>query len=275
MYCKIIIIAVLIFLTGCMQNGSDFDIKSCPPKSISKEQLLSDIGTRQADMQEFAARGSAKITFLSDNRSESLSNVTAYFTDTNNALVRAGHAFGTAITLGANGDDFWCWINFAKVNEFYYGDVSKLENCGGRGFKTFPIAEAFGVIDIESLRGADMFFEEREFGLVSYDNNYLMQRSYSFDNCTGELVRITYYDGGHISAVSNFFNYQPLNGQMSLPAKVVIFSVSEAVELEITLPQITKLSLSQSRRERIYSMPSKPSGATIYELNTDCEFQMR
>jgi hypothetical protein len=263
---------VSLFCVGCSAPAAGPAPALCPPPQVSKNMLIDRISRRQSDLIEFAAKGSAVVNLYSQDRTETLNNVTAYFSDENNVVIRVGHTFGTAMVLGSNEQRFWCLIDFSDINEFYTGTNSLLKNCGAKGLKTFPVAEAFGIIDTAELRDALMFFEENEYGFDIYDEQNTLVRSYAFDNCTAMLSRITYYDDGGVSVVARFSDFRPLNGQMNLPAKTKIFSVSERLELEFETARFIPINLNDAKRQKLYKTPTPPSDADIYNLTPDCLF---
>jgi hypothetical protein len=269
---RILITAALAFLAGCGAGEKDFSKSLCPPPA-NKAAVIEKMRSRQADITEFAAKGSAIVNLLAEQRTESLNNVTAYFSDEDNVIIKVGHTFGMAMLLGANDEEFWCAIDFSDINEFYYGSKSRLSQCGAQGIKTFPVSEAFGIVDIDMLADAPMFFHENEYGFEIYDRAGEPVKTYTFDNCTALLKQITYYENGVVAVVADFSRYRPLNDTVELPSKTTIFSTRERMELEFDTSRFIPISLSDSKRGKLYSRPSPPSNANVYVFNSDCEFE--
>ncbi len=269
---KVMLVLLAALCVGCAKPGGSVKIKSdCPPPT-GREDILSQISESQRDMIEFAARGSATVRFLTDNRRESLPSVTAYFSDRRNVVIKVSHTFGTAMVLGTNPDWFWCWINFSKVNDYYSGTTSQLESCGAKGLKTFPVAEALGIIDAASIEHGLVFFEDAEYGIEVSDAAGSRLRSYYFNNCTKNLVRIIYYEQDSPVVVAEFGGYKILSGSTALPTDIKVYSTAENLELNIKVDRFIPLTLSQSKKDKLYSTPEPAAGAQIYELDGNCQF---
>ena len=270
---KVLLIIALVLCAGCGRHTIETEVPACPAPVISKDTMIEQIRLRQADLVEFAAKGSAEVNMLAEGRKESLNNVTAYFSDKENIVIRVSHTFGTALLLGTNDDQFWYWLNFSDINDLYRGRKELLESCGARGLKTFPASETFGIIDTDGLADSQMFFGEYEHGFDIIDENGYILRSYSFNNCSGQLSRIAYYERGGLVVSADFSDFMPLNGSMMLPGKTRIFSLRDSLELEFDTSRIIPLSLSESKKAKLYSMPKPSKDTNIYELNDDCYFQ--
>ncbi len=272
---KVMLVLLAALCVGCTKPGGSVKIKSdCPPPT-GRGEVLSQISDSQLDMIEFAARGSATVRLLADNRTESLPSVTAYFSDRRNVVIRVSHTFGTAMVLGTNPDWFWCWINFSKINDYYTGTIAQLEGCGAKGLKTFPVAEALGIIDAASLEQSDMFFAVGEYGLEVSDAEGRRLRSYHFDNCKRQLVRIKYYEFGVPIVMAEFGDYKTLSGNTALPTDIKVYSAKENLQLNIKVDRFLPLSLSQSKKDKLYSAPEPAAGAQVYELDGNCQFLSR
>ena len=272
---KILLLMLMVICLGCVKPGGSVKIKSdCKPPT-AKAEILTAISESQRDMIEFAAKGSATVRFLADNRTESLPGVTAYFSDRRNVVIRVSHTFGTAMILGTNPDWFWCQISFSKINDYYTGTIAQLESCGAKGLKTFPVAEALGIIDAASFEQGSVFFEDTEYGLEVSDAQGSRLRSYYFNNCTRRLVRIKYYEQDEPVVMAEFSDYETLSGNTVLPKDIKVYSAKEDLQLNIKVDRFVPLSLSQSKKEKLYTVPQPSTNVQAYELDANCQFQRR
>lgn len=267
---KTILTLLALFVLGCSRQGAKIEI-GCPAPS-SKQKIIAQMEQRRRDLIEFGAKGNATAHFVAEGRTESMNNVTIYFTDRQNVMIRIGHAFGTAISLGCNAEDFWFLVNFGKINDYYGGKIAMLDDCGPRGIKTFPVAEALGIVDVESLKAGKLVVEADEYAIEVAAADGAIQKSYYFDNCTGNLTRIIYYEEHLAAVVAEFADYKTLNGNMTIPTTATIFAIKDNMRLDFNITRFVPLSLDSRRRQKLYSTPNPSADANRFLLNNLCEF---
>lgn len=270
-----LIVIMAVFCLGCGTQKAVIDIKTDCPPPLSREQIIEELTASQSGLIEFAARGSATVRFLAEDRTESLPIVTGYFSDRQNVVVKVSHTFGTAMLLGTNPNWFWCWINFARINDYYSGDIARLTSCGAKGLKTFPVAEVFGIVDAAALSGSAAVFEDGRYRLDVFDAEGAKQRSYHFNNCSRKLVRIVYYDSGSAAVIAEFDGYKPLAGDTALATSIDVFSVHDNMRLSIKIDRFIPLSMTADKKAKLYSVPQPASGANVYMLDENCRFVPR
>ena len=263
-------LAIGLLLYGCSWQESK--IEALEP--ISKEALLARLQEKQINLTEFAAKGSATVNFFAENRTESMNNVTIYFADEQNMMMRIGYAFGTAVSLGINPDEFWFWLNFGKTNDYYSGSARNLQNCGAAGIKTFPATEALGIVDIESLKEGRLTFNGDEYAIELTDANDQPERCYYFDK-TANLIRIIHYEQLLAKLVAEFGDYKPATSNLSLPTKISILAIDDNMRLDLRVSRFMEFSLDSRRREKLFTPPKPSREANKFYLGQDCQFQLQ
>lgn len=276
---RLSLIILLFSLLGCQQPGANTSLLARPFNST--QQLEDHFLVKQNAVVPFRARGKGRIEFIENSgklKKEQLEKVDIFYQPQEKLYVNFDHFLQKkAIRFGSTSTEFWCWVKMSEINDYYYGSCDSLTlNCPlPYGLSPESIMEAFGVLQLKSVKSADLSHEDAYEILTISDQFGRPAKKYFIDVYDRNLKRIEHFDKqGDIAVIFSMNNYRLVSDGFNLyiPGNITINSLQNNVTIYIDIDKIENLQVDETRSQKLFGRPQPVGAKNIFWLSSDCNF---
>lgn len=280
--CVVLLLLSFLFLVGCNEPAM---LDATAGKHFgSLDEISKEFLQKQNNIQPLRAVGDGSIEFVDKNgkrSKEGLTKVNIFLSPPDRMYVSIDHLLQSkAIRFGATGREFWCWIKFSEMNDYYWGEQGLLaQNCiMPYGLRPEVVYESLGFVDIQSqMNHSELSFNGRNSVVSVKNGDGKTIKNYTLDPSGSQVVRIDYFGEFRspflITEMKNFKKFSNY-GNYYLPGKIVLASQDGRMVLNFNMKKVEPVN-HPTKLEKLFIRPSPRGAKNIFRMNSSCEFVMQ
>ncbi len=270
-----------ILSAGC--NSNSIPVSEKIDATASKDYLYRFLNSGCKLIVPLQIHGDGVVEYLDKNnkhKKEQLTRVDIVLYPQERVYFTSNHILKSRVfRFGLTDKDFWCWLRFSDVDDYYWADKKQLKsNCAiPMGFSPDMIYESLGFIDLDGGSHNIELSSDKRYEIVSVasDSRRILRR-YFIDTEKSCIVKIEYLNEKQqpylISEMSDFRIFNSY-AHRSLPRKIKITANNAEVSFTITIKNAKQARLSDSRVKKLFSRPKPSKNTKVYRIDEDCNFE--
>jgi hypothetical protein len=258
-----------MFLAGCaapLQKPAH----TCPGKKTTGEAIEA-LAAQWAKRTPVKAAGQCLLKYhAEDKQHQENFPVKLWVNPPDEIYLQGDVAFdATGLVLGANADEFWCWLRPKEISTYWWGKWAQAGNWEDFAISPETMLEAFGNINLE---GGDWSLN-RDAGfdvLLKCNKDGVVLKKVYIETCDYVAAKIEYLDSqGRVVAGAEFSAYKQVADGFFVPGRIRVFAVDNdgnEDSARITLNSVEPAKLTSQQKQRLFVRPRPKGFNRVYEI---------